>query len=176
MRLPVILCVAALLSFQLACTDKKQKQQLVLDTASLDSMEVYNAPGNFNSRDYRNKPFRLYTSINVSCASCIEKVYIWDSIYLKMDKDPDIAFIPIAQTKDNFEVFKFLFENQTIKNVRVPFFLDGNSSFTTSNSQLLGSQFDFLLLTDQDNKVLAFETRSDDASQISKMMAMTKKQ
>lgn len=175
MRLLSILYVATFITLQLSCTNDKQKPAEILNTTSLDSMELYNVPENFNASNYRKRPFLLYTCINVSCASCIEKVYIWDSIYLNMGKSPQIAFIPIAQTKDNFETFKYLFENETIKNVRIPFFLDGNSEFTNSNQKLIGNQFDFLLLTDSNNNVLAFEERSDDADQIRKMIALTKK-
>jgi len=175
MRLLLALFLAAFITLQLSCTNDKQPPAETLNTSFLDSVEVYNAPADFNASDYRKKPFRLYTCINVSCASCIEKVYIWDSIYLNMGRSPQIAFIPIAQTKDNFEVFKYLFENKTIKNVQIPFFLDGNSDFTNRNKKLIGNNFDFLLLTDSDNKVLAFEERSDDAGQIKKMIALTKK-
>lgn len=173
MKLLLAVSVTVFITVQLSCTNDKQEPAGVLNTVSVDSMEVYNAPENFNASSYRKRPFRLYTCINVSCASCIEKVYIWDSIYLSMGKSPQIAFIPIAQTKDNFETFKYLFENETIKNVRIPFFLDGNSEFTNSNQKLIGNQFDFLLLTDSDNKVLAFEERSDNADQIRKMIALT---
>jgi hypothetical protein len=174
MRFLIALCVATFVMLQFSCKNEKQQKTEVLNAASLDSMEVYNAPAGFNTAGYLKKPYRLYTCINVSCASCIEKVNIWDSIYLNLGKSPQVAFIPIAQTKDNFEVFKYLFENGAIKNVQIPFFLDGNNEFTRSNQQLIGNQFDFLLLTDSDNKVLAFETRSDDGDQIRKMIALTK--
>lgn len=174
MRLLLFLYVTAFITLQVSCSNDKQKPADILNTASLDSMETYNVPESFNASGYRKRPFRLYTCINVSCASCIEKVYIWDSIYQNIGKSPEIAFIPIAQTKDNFEVFKYLFENETIKNVRIPFFLDGNSEFTNSNQQLIGNRFDFLLLTDSNNRVLALEERSDDADQIRKMIALTK--
>lgn len=180
MKLLLTFYTAAFVMLQVSCTDKKQKpaetlNATVLNTSYLDSMEVYNVPENFNAAGYLKKPYRLYTCINVSCASCIEKVYIWDSICLNIGKSPQVAFIPIAQTKDNFEVFKYLFEDSTIKNVRIPFFLDGNSEFTSRNQKLIGNRFDFLLLTDSDNKVLAFEERSDDAEQIKKMIALTEK-
>ena len=151
------------------------KEASTLNIAFLDTIEVYNTPPGFDAAAYRKRPFRLYTSINVSCASCIEKVNIWDSIYRNMSVSPQLALIPIAQTEDNFEVFKYLFENGTIKNVTIPFFMDGNNEFRKDNHQLIGSQFDFLLLTDSTNKVLAFEDRSDDAKQIRKMIALTKK-
>ncbi len=152
-----------------------QQETILLQTAFLDTVEVYNAPAGFDATAYRKRPFRLYTSINVSCASCIEKVNIWDSIYRNMGTTPQLAFIPIAQTEDNFEVFKYLFENGTIKSVQIPFFMDENNEFRNSNRKLIGGQFDFLLLTDSTNKVLAFENRSDDAKQISKLIALTKK-
>jgi hypothetical protein len=167
--------VGAIIMLQLSCSDDKKKPDEILQTAFIDSMEVYNVPENFNTAGYREKPFRLYTCINVSCASCIEKIYIWDSIYLNMKESPKLAFVPIAQTKDNFETFKYLFENETIKNVRIPFFLDGNGEFTSNNQNLIGNRFDFMLLTDSNNKVLAFEERSDDAGQIRKMIALTTK-
>lgn len=152
------------------------KETSTLDIAFLDTIEVYNMPPDFDAADYRKRPFRLYTSINVSCASCIEKVKIWDSIYRNLGPSPQLALIPIAQTEDNFEVFKYLFENGTIKDVTIPFFMDENNEFRKGNRLLIGNQFDFLLLTDSTNKVLAFEDRSDDAKQIRKLIALTQKE
>ncbi|PZR22449.1 MAG: hypothetical protein DI535_26140 [Citrobacter freundii] len=179
--LPRILSITAGFLLLLSCNNDQQalksrpKETTILNIAALDTVEVYNTPDGFDAVAYRKKPFRLYTSINVSCASCIAKVNTWDSIYRSMGETPQLALIPVAQTEDNFEVFKYLFENGTIKSVEIPFFMDGNNEFRNSNRQLIGNQFDFLLLTDSTNKVLAFEDRSDDAKQIRKLIALTQK-
>lgn len=117
-----VLFIAVLLLL-LSCKQSPKQLGAVLKVSSLDSMEVFNAGSNFNISNYKSKPYKLFTSINVSCASCIEKVEIWNRIIKNINADK-IAFFPIAHTKDNFETFKYLFQSGSIKNVQIPFFLD----------------------------------------------------
>lgn len=55
----VLLIVSGL---QFSCANRKQAPEaLVLNTTSLDRMEVYNVPESFDTESYRKRPFRLYT-------------------------------------------------------------------------------------------------------------------
>jgi hypothetical protein len=99
------------------------------------------------------KKYRLYTSINVSCSTCIFELEDW-RLFATGKMEYTFDFYPICYAKDNFEMLKYLFENEDIKPLNFPLFLDADNEFITNNELLVSMNDNITILTDSDNNIL----------------------
>ena len=52
--------------------------------------------------------FKIFTQINVSCATCIQKLAKWQNFIKQLDGCDSIYLIPVCKSKDKFELIKYL--------------------------------------------------------------------
>ncbi len=135
-----------------SCLDHNTKDRIALKVIIPQHVEIYNP---FiadtiiqNLNNYKQR--KIYTLINVSCATCLFKLQKWDSLQLE---HPNIAIIPVCHSRDNFEQLKFLFENNKIARIHIPLLLDLEDSFAIKNNSLMKSN-NLTVLTDGGDRVL----------------------
>jgi len=97
--------------------------------------------------------FKLYTRINTSCSSCMEKISQWED-FARNIRDFNVVLILVCESKDNFEFLKYNCESGSIKNFPFPFFLDEKTKYTAENSFMAVSPHFETVLTDVNNKIL----------------------
>lgn len=121
-----------------------------------DTMEVY-APFKKYFMDSaeiaRHSSLKVYSYVNVSCASCIAGIEKWDSVAQVFIKNK-IPVILICYSKDNFELIKHLCEIGEVKHFSFPFYLDTQDRFSKTNPFFKEYVMDQTVLTDADNSVL----------------------
>lgn len=101
------------------------------------------------------KQIKLYTTINVSCVTCILKLEKWDRFHSDLGlHNNNVAIIPICYSGDGFESFKYFFENDKMLPIKIPLVLDVDNSFVKQNKSLLDKYGDFTALTDSKNNVI----------------------
>lgn len=101
------------------------------------------------------KQQRIYTTINVSCASCLQKFAKWDRFHTELGElNNNVAIIPVCYSEDRFESLKYLFENNKLARIKIPLALDVDNSFVKQNLSLWKQHGDFTVLTDSKNNVL----------------------
>jgi hypothetical protein len=98
-----------------------------------------------------HKQFKIYTLINVSCATCLLKLEKWDRFQSQNPGFSKVAIIPVCYSEDHFEQLKFVFENQKISPIRLPLVLD--DSFAIRNKALVNPE-NFTALADAEDHVL----------------------
>jgi hypothetical protein len=139
-----------------SCTSHKKENSPVVKVVMPAHTEIYNpyiTNTNNRSAGDGHSQFKIYTYINVSCSSCLEKLAKWD---LFQSQNPDfskVAIIPVCHSRDNFELLKFLFESHKLPNIHLPLFLDIKDSFVNQNLTLARTG-DFTALTDGEDRVL----------------------
>lgn len=102
-----------------------------------------------------NKRHKIYTTIDVSCATCLEKIKKWDRFYSELGElNNKIAIIPVCVSKDRFESLKFLFETNKLPQIKIPLALDVDNTFVKQNLSLWKKYGDFTVLTDSKNNVI----------------------
>lgn len=120
-----------------------------------DSLVTYN-PFNIKlvkGRVLKKCKFKLYAYLNLACSSCIADLNSWANVapYLK-DKGVELIFVCYA--KDDFEYFKYLYENKDLKPIPFPFYFDLKFYFQNANSFVKNFQPDQIFLTDQFDNIL----------------------
>ncbi len=97
---------------------------------------------------------KLFTTINVSCATCLLNLEKWKLFYKEATKCNKILLVPVCYTKDNFEILKFLFEEKKISGIEFPLLLDSVGTFTEMNKQFGGETSGMSVITNAANKIL----------------------
>ena len=92
--------------------------------------------------------FKIYTLIDVSCATCLAN---------------GLTVLPICYSKDNFELLKYLVESDKLGNVSIPLYLDTNNTFMHQNDSLISEHGKFTALTDTYGKILAKGDPTEDS-------------
>lgn len=101
------------------------------------------------------KQLKLYTTINVSCATCLQKFEKWDRFYAGLGElNKKVAIIPVCYSADKFESLKYLFESKKLPAIKIPLVLDVDNSFVRQNLSLWKKHGDFTVLTDSENNVI----------------------
>jgi hypothetical protein len=102
-----------------------------------------------------SKQQKIYTTINVSCATCLQKFEKWDRFHSELGElNNNLVIIPMCYSEDKFESLKFLFENNKLPPIKIPLALDVDNSFVRQNLSLWKKHGDFTVLTDSKNNVL----------------------
>lgn len=102
-----------------------------------------------------SKQQKIYTTINVSCATCLKKFEKWDRFHSELgDLNNNLVIIPVCYSEDRFETLKFLFESRKLPPIKIPLALDVDNSFVKQNLSLWKKHGDFTVLTDSKNNVL----------------------
>ena len=97
--------------------------------------------------------YKIYTEINVSCGTCINKISKWDSLSMEFYKYKT-PIILICKTEDRFESLKYACETSIIRKFFYPFFLDNNNLYS-ANNPFMDKGYDLsTVLTDRNNKIL----------------------
>lgn len=106
-----------------------------------------------DSTELSHADLKLYTQINTSCSTCLEEINTWNKFIPKL-MEYKVPVILICQSKDNFELLKYLCENGKIKKFSFPFFLDIKKEYISKNSFMDTSTEFETVLTDSKNKIL----------------------
>ena len=121
-----------------------------------ENFEIYNselkktefAAGN------KNFPLRIFTTINVSCATCIQKLAEWEKFQKEVKHCTKLLLVPVCVSKDKFELIKYLFENNKVGELNFPLLLDSSQTFGTLNKRFADVMSGISVLTNADNEVL----------------------
>jgi hypothetical protein len=138
-----------------------------------DTLVVYNTMNSTDSMASKSdiisklESFTIFTSINVSCATCLFEFDKWRAIGNGF-KDNTVSIVPICHSKDNFEMLKYLFESGDIKPLDFPLYLDDKNKFTELNKHLLDENHGLTVLVDTDNKILLKGSPIDDQTLMKK--------
>lgn len=100
------------------------------------------------------KGYRVYTLIDVSCATCLINIEKWNTVALEL-KSTGVSVLPICYSKDNFELLKYLVESDKLGAISIPLYLDINNGFIRQNDSLISEHGKFTALTDTFGKILA---------------------
>lgn len=142
-----------------------------------DDLEIYNSilqKSDFLSGS-KSSQLKIFTVINVSCATCILKLDKWESFLSEMKEcSRKVLLIPVCTSEDKFEMIKFLFENNRVGKVSYPLLLDSTGSFIKLNKQQFTDDMQGIaVLTNSDNKVLLtgnpIEDKADKLKFVSEM-------
>lgn len=158
MKLFKLLILAVILI--VACNNKENaKQKLILPT----NYEIYNPYLGSNIHDSftTNKNLKIFTLVDVSCSTCLLKLEKWDKFNIEINKY-SVELIPICYSKDNYELLKFLFENNRIAKISIPLILDINEEFIKANKNLITVNGEFTALVDNENKIILDGNLIDD--------------
>lgn len=103
----------------------------------------------------------IYTLINVSCSTCLLKLEQWNTFYSEIESNK-ISFVPICHSKDDFELLKYLAENNQIGNLKFPLYLDIENQFIHLNESLISDIGDFTALTNSKNQIILSGNPTED--------------
>lgn len=118
-----------------------------------EGLQVYNSSLDKKEFQPETKSFRfkIFTTINVSCATCILKLEEWKKFEAEINNCTPVLLVPVCTSKDKFEMLKYLIESNKIQNIGFPLLLDSTGSFKKWNKQFEG---DNSVLTDENNVVM----------------------
>jgi len=141
-----------------------------------DHVEVYNPyMGKDLTDPLKSKaPLKIYTLINVSCSPCFLKLEKWDKLQAEIKAIRPVAIIPLCDSKDNFEMIRFLFESERIPKNQLALVLDLDGKFIKQNSTLISPVGELTALTDENNNILLTGNpieNKDDKDKFLKMIA-----
>lgn len=108
-----------------------------------------------------NNHYIIYTLIDVSCATCLLKLEAWNKFYSEIE-DSTVSFIPICHSKDDFELLKYLAENNQIEKLKFPLYLDTENQFIPLNKLLISDTGEFTVLTNSEHKIILSGSPLDD--------------
>ncbi|MBC7760073.1 MAG: hypothetical protein H7069_14530 [Phormidesmis sp. FL-bin-119] len=100
-----------------------------------------------DSTEIARSKIKIYSSINFSCATCVNQIDDWQSIGQNRSLEK-IPMILIGHSDDKFRVINYVCENKLIKNFPYPFFLDSAGVFEKA---ILSNK---AVVTDQNNTIL----------------------
>ena len=106
-------------------------EQLILPT----ELRIYKPFSNYlaDSLDIFNASQRIYSYVNVSCATCVRNINFWSDLIPELRKY-DVPIILICRSDDEFELFQYLCETGSINEFPYPFVLDVNNEFNKLNT------------------------------------------
>ncbi|MDP3441913.1 MAG: hypothetical protein Q8T08_03550 [Ignavibacteria bacterium] len=156
----LLLCICSVISCKNEKNRKKSLESVVENCLGKklilpDSLIVYAPFPNCiaDSMDISKASFKIYSHINASCPTCIGDIVLWDSITSDFSKYK-VPIILICESKDNFELVKYLHETGGIKSFSYPLFFDRKKEYLTQNKFMNESQHFETVLTDNENNIL----------------------
>lgn len=128
------------------------KQQVALP----NDLEVYNSSLQLNQvTSGKSKfQFKIFTAVNTSCATCLAKIEQWEQFSQDANKCAKTLVVPVCNSKDKFEMLKFLIETKIDRKLNVTLLLDSSNSFQKLNPELASATTGLSVLTDAANSVL----------------------
>lgn len=154
---PIYCFLLSTVFFLLSCNHQQNNNNHAGEKIVLPgNMEVYNPyVTDVNGRLLQDsrKPFKIYTTINASCATCLPKLEKWDKFRSQNPDSNNVAIIPICRSEDRFELLKFLYENNKLEKVQLSLRLDYADSFLIRNKSL-SKYGELTALTDAEDHVL----------------------
>jgi hypothetical protein len=102
----------------------------------------------------KSHSLKIFTTINVSCATCVLKLDEWKKFQMEAGNCTKVLLVPVCTSKDKFEMLKYLFESNELKEVDFPLLLDSTRAFQAANKQFAGDASGVAVLTDSDNVVM----------------------
>lgn len=120
-----------------------------------DSLIVYSPFSNYlkDSLEISTSNLKIYSYINASCATCVESMNSWIKLIHVFSKY-QVPVIIICDSKDNFELIKYLHESDAIKSFPYPLFFDVGKNFLKRNKFMEQSLHFETVLTDKNNTIL----------------------
>jgi hypothetical protein len=121
-----------------------------------ENFELLNS--NISNKDYIQKSkkfkFKIFTQINVSCATCIQKLAKWQNFIKQLDGCDSIYLIPVCKSKDKFELIKYLFESNKVGDLNFTLLLDTANTFGVLNKRYYDDMISESVLTNSEDQVL----------------------
>lgn len=154
----IVLC-----SFILCSCIKTENQNIGQKIVIPESLTTYSVVDSqiINISNPKNNHSVIYTLIDVSCATCLQKLEAWNKFYSEIENST-VSFIPICHSKDDFELLKYLAENNQIGQLKFPLYLDIEDQFIALNKLLINDIGEFTVLTDSEHKILLSGSPIDD--------------
>ena len=150
----------------LSCKDtpKNPKQKALQETVNAnlgkelllpDDLSLYTPFSNYvlDSAQIANSNLKIFTHINTSCSTCVENIASWNKVALNF-RQLEVPVILVCTSKDNFELFKYLCENNEVKTFSYPFFQDPNKEYVSANRFMQQDAHLETVLTDRDHKIV----------------------
>lgn len=159
--LSIIILVSIL---SISCKNKETKRveetkvgirNILGKTLNTPNLEIYNPfDKNVTYQDMNTSEYKIYSSINASCGTCISRINLWSNIVddFALIKVPIIL---VLNSDDNFELFKYLCEKKDIKSFKYPFFFDKYKDFINKNKFMKSNKMFETVLVDKNNKIIA---------------------
>lgn len=121
----------------------------------VDDARIFTDTGDYilDSTDMFNSSLRVFSYVNVSCATCLDEIRNWNSLAksLAQYNTPIILYL---QSKDRYELLKYLIEENRLAPYSYPFVLDINNNYFTQNSILSEEKRLYTVLVNKDNEIL----------------------
>ncbi len=124
-----------------------------------DSLRAYyisNSNCIADSNEISNANYKIYSHINASCPTCIRDIKLWNRIIINYFSNLNVPVILVCNSKDNFELIKYIFEKGEIEDFSYPLFFDKKNEYTIENTFMKESQHLKTVLTDKENRILLF--------------------
>lgn len=120
-----------------------------------DSLITYSPYSNYiaDSVEISQCDLKIYSHINASCPTCIQDIIIWNGIIADFNKN-NVPVILICDSKDKFELIKYLHETGKVKSFSYPLFFDIKKEYLKKNMFMKESQHFETVLTDKENNIL----------------------
>lgn len=121
----------------------------------VEDVRIFTDTGNYilDSSDMFNSSLRVFSYVNVSCATCLDEIRNWNSLAksLAQHNTPIILYL---QSKDRYELLKYLIEESRLAPYSYPFVLDINNNYFKQNSMLSEEKRLYTVLVNKDNEIL----------------------
>lgn len=121
----------------------------------IDDVQIFKGPEEhiLDSSDMFNSSLRVFSYVNVSCATCLNEIKKWDSLAKSLSRY-DTPIILYLQSKDRYELLKYLIEEDRLAPFSYPFVLDTNNNYFIQNSMLNEGKRLYTVLVNKDNEIL----------------------
>lgn len=121
----------------------------------IDGVEVFTSMEKhiLDSSGMFNSSLRVFSYVNVSCATCLNEIKKWDSLAKSLSQY-DTPIILYLQSKDRYELLKYLIEDNRLAPFSYPFVLDKNNDYFLQNSMLSEAKRLYTVLVNKDNEIL----------------------
>jgi len=85
-----------------------------------------------DSAEMFNANLKVYSHINASCATCVKNIKLWNDV-IRVLNEYNVPVILICDSRDNFELIKYIYESGAIEELLYPLFFDYNKDYINKN-------------------------------------------
>lgn len=100
-----------------------------------------------------NSKLKVFSYINVSCSTCLDELENWSTLATELSAYK-IPVILVLQSKDRYELLKYLIEENKLKPYPYPFVFDVNNQYFPFNRFLSEADRLYTVTTTKKDKIL----------------------